>query len=373
MKTFPLNCILTCFLSISLNVLMAQELSPYSLLSTKVQETLLKDSLKVLGIGNSYTIDATAMLPLLVKESKANVQNMCLYRAVRGSGSFYTWLNCWNDNDNSTYSIGRVLGGLKANVTTGTGEPLDGSLFRRLLSDEHWDIILIHPVSQYAPYYELWTQNNSSGCLKEFVELIHRYQPQAVIGFLLVHSYCSEDVRNTEHSALDRWKLIASSIKKLTEDYDIDFIIPYGTAVQNLRSTSYNNEYDLTRDGTHLGIGLARYTAACCFYQSLLAPRCGISIIGNSAKYDVSEADPNFHSSISVNDDNACIAQIAADLAVKHPYECINPEDVLSVKSLSTDTNLEIYTLEGIRINIIKKGLNIIRTKNGIIKKILWI
>ena len=58
MKTFPLNCILTCFLSISLNVLMAQELSPYSLLSTKVQETLLKDSLKVLGIGNSYTIDA---------------------------------------------------------------------------------------------------------------------------------------------------------------------------------------------------------------------------------------------------------------------------------------------------------------------------
>ena len=372
MKTFPFTCILTWALSISLNVLMAQEVSPYSPLSSKVEETLSKDSLKILAIGNSYTIDATALLPLLVNESKVNVQNMCLYRAVRGSGSFYTWFNCWNDNDDRTYSIGKVLGGIKANVATGTGEALDGSLFRKLLSDEQWDIILLNQVSQYAPYFELWKQNNSNGCLNELLEIIHQYQPQTVIGFLIVHSYCSEDGRNTErYSALDRWKLIANSIKKLTGDYGIDFIIPYGTAVQNLRSTSYNNEYDLTRDGSHLGIGLARYTAACCFYQSLIAPRSGVSVIGNSARFDVTEADASYHSSISVNDDNASIAQLAADLAVKHPYECINPEAVLSVKSISTTDNVEFYSLEGVRLNNLQKGLNIIRTKNGTVRKVI--
>jgi hypothetical protein len=199
---------------------------------------------------------------------------------------------------------------------------------------------------------------------------IHQYQPHAIIGFLLVHSYWGEYPSNTERSALERWRLIASSVEQLTKDYNIKFIIPYGTAVQNLRASSYNNEYDLTRDGTHLGIGLARYTAACCYYQSLIAPRSGVSVIGIPARYDASKANPDFHSSINVDDSNAYIAQLAADLATKHPYECINPEESALVKSLSKDGITEVYSIEGIRMSNFKKGLNIIRTENGAICKV---
>lgn len=175
---------------------------------------------------------------------------------------------------------------------------------------------------------------------------------------------------NTEHSALERWKLIASSIEQLTKDYDIKFIIPYGTAVQNLRATSYNNEYDLTRDGSHLGFGLARYAAACCYYQSLIAPRSGISVIGNRTKFDATKVKSDYHSSISVVDSNAYIAQLAADLATKHPYECINPEEVASVVGVPSSVRQEsILSIQGLPMNGLRKGLNIVRTAQGTVRK----
>ena len=130
----------------------------------------------------------------------------------------------------------------------------------------------------------------------------------------------------SEKSSYERWKLICSATKSLQEEYGIDFIIPYGTAIENLRSSSLNNEYDLTRDGLHLTYGLGRYTAACCYYESLIAPRSGISVLGNAARYDASQAASSKYPSISVTDENALIAQKAAVLATKHMFECINPE-----------------------------------------------
>ncbi|WP_369699732.1 DUF4886 domain-containing protein [Prevotella sp. P6B4] len=83
-----------------------------------------------------------------------------------------------------------------------------------------------------------------------------------------------------------------------------------------LRSSSLNNEYDLTRDGTHCGYGLAEYTVACCYYESLIAPRCGISVVGNSARIDVSDKKSKYPP-VNVTDKNALIAQEAVYLATK--------------------------------------------------------
>ena len=102
-----------------------------------------------------------------------------------------------------------------------------------------------------------------------------------------------------------------------------------------MRASSLNNEYDLTRDGTHLGFGLARYTAACCYYQALIAPRSGISVYGNTARYTVPENDKNVtypSSCIDVTDDNALTAQKAALAAAYKWYDVVNPdtmEDIL--------------------------------------------
>ena len=292
---------------------------------TAENSVLKKAELRVLDIGNSYTIGATRLLPLIAKASKADLSTMSLYQCCRDGGSFKNWIDIYNDNDTKSYSITKVFGGLSANVQTGKGKAGEGKLFRDVLTNETWDLVIIHQVSTYAPYYSRWNDNNAAGYLDELISIIKEHQPNAELGFYLVHSYWSGYSGNKEKSSYDRWQLIANSVKSFCKDYNIDFVIPYGTAIQNLRSSSQNNEYDLTRDGTHCGYGLAEYTAACCYYESLIAPRYGISVLGNSARIDVSNIESKYPS-VSVTDENALIAQQAAVLATKDMYHVINPE-----------------------------------------------
>ncbi len=305
---------------------------------------LKKAELRVLDIGNSYTLDATNLLPLIAEASKADLSTMCLYQCYRSGGSYKNWVDVYNDNDNAeTYKISKVIGDLPANVKTGTGEAGDGQLFRDVLTNEKWDLIIIHQYSSYAPYYSMWNNDSAAGHLDELISIIREHQPNAEFGFLLVHSYWSEYKNNKEKSSFDRWQLIANSAKSFCEDYNIDFVIPYGTAIQNLRASSLNNEYDLTRDGTHCGYGLAQYTAACCYYESLIAPRCGISVLGNPARIDVSDKTSTYPS-VNVTDENAFIAQKAAYLATKDMYHCYNPEsETIIVKKYKL-----IYMVDGV-------------------------
>lgn len=290
---------------------------------------LKKPNLKVLDIGNSYTDDATAMLPLIVKASGADVSDMCLYKAIRGGASFKNWYDIFYDKDLSSYRINKVIGGMEANITIGEGRANDGTLFREALMQEKWDIIIIHQVSSYAPYYEQWTGKGNGGYLNELLSLIKEHQPQAAIGFLLIHSYWDDYSGNQEKSSIKRWELIAQSVKRLCDDYKIDIVIPYGTAIENLRTSSRNNEYDLTRDGTHCGYGLCRYTASCCYYESLIAPRSEISVLGNTARFDATNVSSSFPA-ISVTDENALIAQKAAVKATKDWYSVDNELEDMS-------------------------------------------
>ena len=288
---------------------------------------LQKTQLRVLDIGNSYTEDSTHYIPEIVSASGVDVSDMCLYKATRGGASFKNWYDIYHNQDTAGYGISRVVGGLSADIS-GTAAAGNGEKFRNTLANNEWDLIIIHQVSTYAPYYDRWEENNNAGYLSKFIRLLRKHQPKATIGFLLVHSYWSGYSANTEKSSLQRWKLIAESAKKLRANYGIDFIIPYGTAIQNLRASSLNNEYDLTADGTHCANGLADYTAACAYYQMLFAPRYGVNILGNTARITVSPTETYPSSDISVTDENAPVAQKAAFLASYNWYDCINPDDI---------------------------------------------
>ena len=295
---------------------------------------LKKAELKVLDIGNSYTQDSVALLSQITQASGSDVSDMCMYTATRGGASFKSWVDVYNNEDTTTYTISKLMGDLASDVETGTGQAGDGTLFRNLLKDNTWDIIMIHQVSAYSPYFDEWQGKSNAGYLNELIRIIRKNQPSCKIGFLLVHSYMSDYSGNAERSALERWKLIAQSAKDLRAQFGIDFIVPYGTAIQNLRASSLNNEYDLTRDGTHLGYGLARYTAACCYYQALIAPRSGISVYGNTARYTVPENDKNVtypSSCIDVTDDNALTAQKAALAATYKWYDVVNPDTMVDI------------------------------------------
>ena len=306
-----------------------------------------KDSLKVLHIGNSYTNDATALLPLVTLASGSDISRMCLYKLTRSAASFRSWVDMWNDEDSEPYALTKVMGGIEIGVAPGKAEAGDGSLWRRLLTEEQWDLIIIQQRSSFAPYYEQWTGHDRGGYLKELLSLLSTYQPLAKVGWTLVHSYWSEYANNEEHSSLRRWEMIAESSRRLCEDYGIDFLIPYGTAVQNLRTTPLNNAYDLTRDGQHCALGLCQYAAACCYYEALIAPRSGVSVLGNKARYEVAE-DTSDYPSMNVTDENSMIAQAAALWAVKNPYglTAVLPINVVQRDTVYLSVTDTIYVTE---------------------------
>ena len=282
-----------------------------------------KADLKVLDIGNSYTQDAQTYLPQIIAASGIDT-DFSLYRAFRPSASFKTWVDCWNDSDNENYSIdfcaGTSLGGI-----SGSGSASDGALFRKALQSVKWDIILIHQVSTYSNDYSLWEGNGAGGYLQELIRIIRVTNPQATIGYLMTHSYRGSYWANSEGSSYLRWRNIADATKQLKLEYDIDFIIPYGTAVQNLRASSLNDSYEFSEDGTHMGAGLGDYVAGCCYFESLLAPRYGVSIFGNT--FRVTNLDESKGGRRNITDQTAVVAQKAAILATLDMWNVSDPDD----------------------------------------------
>ena len=282
-----------------------------------------KADLKVLDIGNSYTQDAQTYLPEIIAASGIDT-DFSLYRAFRPSASFKTWVDCWNDSDNEYYSIdfcaGTSLGGI-----SGSGSASDGALFRKALQSVKWDIILIHQVSTYSNDYSLWEGGGAGGYLQELIRIIRVTNPQATIGYLMTHSYRGSYWANSEGSSYLRWRNIADATKQLKLEYDIDFIIPYGAAVQNLRASSLNDGYEFSEDGTHMGAGLGDYVAGCCYFESLLAPRYGVSIWGNT--FRLTDLDESKGGRRNITDQTAVVAQKAAILATLDMWNVSDPDD----------------------------------------------
>jgi hypothetical protein len=86
------------------------------------------------------------------------------------------------------------------------------------------------------------------------------------------------------------------------------------------------DESDFSTDGVHMADGIGDYTASCVYFQSVLAPRIGVSIIGNTwRKTDLDETERGVK---NIDNTNALLAQKAAMWATYNWYELANPEDL---------------------------------------------
>ena len=283
---------------------------------------LKKPRLRVLDIGNSYTDNSVEYLANIVNAAGVPL-DFSVYKATRSAATFKTWYNCFNDLDTEPYWVYKVVGETISDVVSGEGAAGNGEKFRTALY-AGWDVIIIHQVSYYSDDYADWNGNGDKGYLKQFVRLLKKTNPNATIGYLFAHSYRSSYSANTEGSSLLRWRDNGEAVKNIVADYGIDFVIPTGTAIQNLRASSLNDSNEFSDDGTHLANGLAKYTAACCYYQSLLAPRFGLSIFGNSwRKTDLNESNPGVK---NVTNETAIVGQKAAFAACNDMYNINNPD-----------------------------------------------
>ena len=233
------------------------------------------DTLRILGIGNSFTDDGMEYLPDLL--AAAGIENVILGRISLGGCSLERHCREYAaDTDCYTYR--------KSTHNRWVTAPKKARL-RDGIADERWDIVIIQQVSGKAGIY--LTYGPWLGHLVEIVRL-HCPNAGACIGWQQTWAYSTDsqhgDFKRYDRNQLLMYEGIITAVKQLMDETSIEVVVPTGTAIQNLRSMQPADWADVTRDGYHLNFRTGRYTAACTWFQTLVAPALGSTVTENECR-----------------------------------------------------------------------------------------
>ena len=128
---------------------------------------------------------------------------------------------------------------------------------------------------------------------------------------------------------------IKAATQAMQLETGIQILIPSGQAVDNARACTI---YDITPTiygesdySHHCCRGVGRYLTACTWFESLIKPIYGVSVVGNTFRMTEKmsgESDaPEGRRFNPVDDTNAPILQRCAEEAVKHPFEVTHIEE----------------------------------------------
>lgn len=259
----------------------------------------LDHPLRVLVLGNSYALDATAYLDELVEAAHIDRDQLGVYVGVINGGQFSDWTGRYK------YGSDVVLQKMAGNIVM-----KDKASVKELLHQE-WDLIVVLHVSNKSYVWSTFEET-----LPELLEIIRENCPnkQVEIAYQIPWGH-TEDVAETE---------LAGNIecaRKLADGFGITHLIPVGTAVQNARNTSLNTSMYMTRDNWHLCMGVGRYVAACTFFESVIAPLAHVSVLGNEAVHPITDEEKRtYNGSVAVDASNRRLCQLCAFYAVKDPF-----------------------------------------------------
>jgi hypothetical protein len=285
-------------------------------------------TIKVLSLGNSFAYYPTKYLSALADSAgipSSSYRIRILYPQGR---SLQQWASAIEEN--TTVSLMTDIG--RASIH---GEP--GVTIRNLLSND-WDIIVLQQNSNNASDY-----NTHEPYLSQIIDAIHDYCPNPDV-MIAWHMIWSKPGKN--------WYDIMAVSDSVLENENIDFVIPTGTAIENARHTHIwsNIDGNLMHDNSgHLAPGVGQYVGACAWFQTLLAPFFGVTVIGNSAVRTQEQVDSEWNalsnklypdSKIAVTEENSLLCQRCAVTAC-HNHQIItsNLDELVNINVANSDMN----------------------------------
>ncbi|MFA5687883.1 MAG: DUF4886 domain-containing protein [Kiritimatiellales bacterium] len=214
--------------------------------------------LRILAIGNSFSVDAMQHLYQIATNAgfkqvvlgNLNIGGCSLERHWKSASEQLADYN-YRKNSSSAW-VDRK-----------------GSVIDDGLLDEDWDFISIQQVSGNSGLAE--TYNSDLDNLVEYINS-KKTNPDAKIMWHMTWAYQS----NSKHQHFPRYNsdqrmmyqaIVTAVQEKIVPNKNINFVIPSGTAIQNMR-TSYIGD-TLTRDGFHLSLNLGRYIAGMTWLKTL--------------------------------------------------------------------------------------------------------
>lgn len=270
----------------------------------------------ILFIGNSFTKDAVEHLPgLLAGAGNAKVNMTHIYYG----GQFISTYNS-NFSDPSGFTCYTCKPGATSWSNT-TGVSIEDCC-----NSAEWDVVTIQ---EHTGNWCAWDFTSTSqsdvqsliskikatqkGTPKFYYIMSQAYYNMAKIGSASKPYITWEDQEGM-------YNVIVEFGKKMMDTGYFEGIIATGTMLQNLRTSPLNTPMDLTRDGYHMDGGLARYGAACTVFETIITPKFGTSMDGNTFRYDVTNTSETQYTT-PVTSANAPVALQAARYAIQKPYQ----------------------------------------------------
>lgn len=250
-------------------------------------------TLKVLAIGNSFSVDAMEYLYHIAKS--AGVETVILGNLrISGCTLDMHWANAKTDAKSYTY--------LKN--TTGTWGTTEGFTLWDGLKDEEWDYVTIQQASQLTGMPTSY--ENLSNMLDYLDE--NKVSADTKVLWHMTWAYQGDSTHSGFANYGKSQSKMYQAIVKTTQDVILptgrfDGVIPSGTAVQNAR-TSFIGD-NMTRDGYHMVQPFGRYLVGLTYFAAITGA-------------DVSKV--TYRPASSVTDEMDAMAKEAVKNAVLNPY-----------------------------------------------------
>lgn len=292
-----------------------------------ISEQTKKETLKILVIGNSFSYDGVDYLDDFISAS-GETDGITIYYIGLGGSSLEFWSGVANsDNAINTFSSGSSTPSMSVRIGTDLGFSTNNSMKQVFAAD--WDYLVIQQVSDkyidyttYKPYLCKILTSFRENCINR----------QSKIAWQMVWSRGTNASSSADLKMEEGWNNIVTATKQLEEDFSrqIDVIIPTGTAVQNARNSTENpSAGDFTRDWHHLANGFGIWLAGACWYEQLIAPFNGVSIVDfdcliNVSQSTIDSAYSNYGTVVgSVTDSNIAVLKKCVMYALSSYYEII--------------------------------------------------
>jgi len=269
--------------------------------------------IRILFIGNSFTRDAVYHLPGMIKAAETG-KKIILTHMYYGGRTAQNYYKNWSKNRDFTCYV--ALPGADDWTKDKTGA---ASTLAEMAACTDWDMVVVqeHTGNQYSWY---WTEYEKTA-LQGIINYAKAARPGNTPKVYYVMSQAYLDLTEAGNNQCftneaEMYDVITAQARKVMAETDFDGIISTGTMLQNLRTSSLNDDLHLTRDGFHMNLGISRYGAACTVFESIITPLTGKNLDGNTYRYTGDD-----EITIPVTDENAPIALAAARAAIQKPYE----------------------------------------------------
>lgn len=279
--------------------------------------------IRILGIGNSYMTEGTRELEGFLTAEGLTEDELDLeiayypartleawYEAIRDGGGYEQLVQFkYNSGNHKWY---RTAEHNVANI-------------RDTISGKAWDLIVLQEfpsfsndnpsASEYYSYYET---------LSSVITLCKSLCPNTQVQFGW-HMIWSNDQYIANNYMV--WEKICDASMRTAKLSDVSFIIPSGTALQNAYNTSYFRGYEhhflLMDQIGHPAAGAARYIISATWFESLIAPIFGRSLIGNGyVPSFISDGTVTYQDAeVEVTSGNVLLAKLCAISSILDKYD----------------------------------------------------